>query len=129
MSFVSCFHMIRLRSRKCGPKIKQRSGNQKIQLCVVRLLIIILFWFEAWYGVRSAISCLTLLLDYIVGDLMARPTCDICFKTFASKGNLSIHIRDQHEMGHTSNICPFCNKLSKNPSALRVHIRTYHRQY
>ncbi|MCK5894737.1 MAG: C2H2-type zinc finger protein [Endozoicomonadaceae bacterium] len=49
-------------------------------------------------------------------------TCDICKMIFASRGSLSVHVREIHEATHNVYCCTICSKAFKTQRYLKAHM-------
>ncbi|XP_046995627.1 protein bric-a-brac 1-like isoform X2 [Schistocerca americana] len=52
--------------------------------------------------------------------------CPWCDRTFTSKGNMKVHIRDLHKQQERLR-CELCGAGSRNKGSLRIHMYRYHR--
>ena len=51
-------------------------------------------------------------------------SCGVCEKTYKYKCDVKCHIQNTHQ-GDKRIQCPYCFKVSKNPTTLRVHYRLH----
>ncbi|XP_069686650.1 modifier of mdg4-like isoform X7 [Periplaneta americana] len=52
--------------------------------------------------------------------------CNQCNREFVNNRNLNVHVRDAHGKDRGPFHCPYCNKLLKNRSCLRIHLSNFH---
>ncbi len=83
--------------------------------------------------VEATCRCTSLTRSYFPGwpqeDLSEGAQCPYCDKVLKYKSNLKIHIRDHHSDSQICHGCPHCGKTFKSSGSLRDHKSKYHKGY